>query len=63
VIIILAMGHRTVRPAVRSRLLCGCAIGRVDPAERIRPIWGYRLALLVGLIVVAIFPWMSIGFL
>jgi hypothetical protein len=28
-----------------------------------RPIWGYLLALLVGLIVVAIFPWISIGFL
>jgi len=27
------------------------------------PIWGYLLALLVGLIVVAIFPWISIGFL
>ena len=40
-----------------------CAIGRVDPAEGIRPILGYMLALLVGLIIVAIFPWISIGFL
>ena len=39
-----------------------CAIGRVDPAEGITPIWGSLLALLVGLIVMAIFPWMSIGF-
>ena len=37
--------------------------GGLIPAEGIRPIWGYLLALLVGLIVVAIFPWISIGFL
>jgi hypothetical protein len=36
----------------------------VDPAEGIRPIWGgYLLALMAGLIIVAIFPWISIGFL
>jgi len=40
-----------------------CVIGRVDPAEGIRPIWGYLLALMAGLIIVAIFPWISIGFL
>ena len=40
-----------------------CAIGRVDPAEGIKPIWGCMLALLVGLIIVAIIPWFSIGFL
>ena len=26
-------------------------------------VWGYLLALMVGLIIVAIFPWISIGFL
>jgi hypothetical protein len=38
-------------------------IGRVDPAQGIRPIRGYMLALLVGLAIVAIFAWISIGFL
>jgi hypothetical protein len=33
------------------------------PAEGIRPMWGDMLALLVGLTIVAIFPWISIGFL
>ena len=28
-----------------------------------RPIVGYMIALLVGLIIVAAFPWISIGFL
>ena len=36
---------------------------RFDPAEGVGPIMGYLLALLVGLIIVAIFPWISIGFL
>jgi TRAP-type C4-dicarboxylate transport system permease large subunit len=40
-----------------------CAIGRVDPAQGIGPIWGYMLALLVGLVIVAAIPWISIGFL
>jgi hypothetical protein len=28
-----------------------------------KPIWGYLLALLIGLIIVAAVPWISIGFL
>jgi hypothetical protein len=35
----------------------------VHPDEGIRSIVGYLLALLVGLIVVAAVPWISIGFL
>jgi len=38
-------------------------IGRVDPSEGIRPIWPYLLALLVGIVVVAAVPWISVGFL
>ena len=63
-IIILAMGIGLFAPPFGVGYYAACAIGRVDPAEGIRPIWGYPpLALLVGLIVVAIFPWISIGFL
>ena len=39
------------------------AIGRVEPADGVRPIWGYMLALVIGTIVVAVVPWISIGFL
>jgi TRAP-type C4-dicarboxylate transport system permease large subunit len=59
-IIILAMGIGLFAPRFGVGYYGACAIGRVDPAEGIRLIWGY---LLVGLIVVAIFPGMSIGFL
>ena len=62
-IIILAMGIGLFAPPFGVGYYAACAIGRVDPAEGIRPIWGYLLALLAGLIVVAIFPWVSIGFL
>jgi tripartite ATP-independent transporter DctM subunit len=62
-IIILAMGIGLFAPPFGVGYYAACAIGRVDPAEGIRPIWGYMLALLVGLIVVAMFPWISIGFL
>ena len=62
-IIILAMGIGLFAPPFGVGYYAACAIGRVDPAQGIRPIWGYMLALLVGLVIVAIFPWISIGFL
>jgi tripartite ATP-independent transporter DctM subunit len=62
-IIILAMGIGLFAPPFGVGYYAACAIGRVDPAQGIRPIWGYMLALLVGLIIVAAVPWISIGFL
>ncbi|MGJ5067115.1 TRAP transporter large permease [Bradyrhizobium sp. SZCCHNR1015] len=62
-VIILAMGIGLFAPPFGVGYYAACAIGRVDPAEGIRPIWGYLLALVIGLVIVAIFPWISIGFL
>jgi len=62
-IIILAMGIGLFAPPFGVGYYAACAIGRVDPAEGIKPIWGYVLALPVGWIIVSIFPWNSIGFL
>lgn len=62
-IVILAMGIGLFAPPFGVGYYAACAIGKVDPAEGIQPIWGYLLALLAGLILVAIFPWISIGFL
>lgn len=62
-IVILAMGIGLFAPPFGVGYYAACAIGRVDPSDGIRPILGYLLALLVGLIIVAIFPWISIGFL
>jgi tripartite ATP-independent transporter DctM subunit len=63
VIIILAMGLGLFAPPFGVGYYAARAIGRVDPAEGIKPIWGYMLALLIGLVIVAVFPWISIGFL
>ncbi len=62
-IIILAMGVGLFSPPFGVGYYAACAIGRVDPADGMRPIWGYLVALLIGLVIVAIFPWISIGFL
>ncbi|MCK1513233.1 TRAP transporter large permease subunit [Bradyrhizobium sp. 190] len=62
-IVILAMGIGLFAPPFGVGYYAACAIGRVDPSEGVRPIWGYMLALLAGLIIVALFPWISIGFL
>jgi len=54
-ILIRAHGQSMFAPPVRSRLFyAACAIGRVD-LPRHSPHLGYLLALLIGLIVVAVF--------
>ena len=40
-----------------------CAISRIHPDEGMKPIIGYMLALLIGTIIIAAVPWISIGFL
>ena len=39
------------------------AVSKVNPDDGIRYIWGYIGAMLVGLVIVAMFPWFSTGFL
>ena len=62
-VVVLAMGLGLFAPPFGVGYYAACAIGRVDPDEGMKPIWGYMLALLVCLIVVAAVPWISIGFL
>ncbi|MFV0280662.1 MAG: TRAP transporter large permease subunit [Rhodoblastus sp.] len=62
-VVILAMGIGLFAPPFGVGYYAACAIGRVDPAEGIRPIWPYLIALFAGLILVAAIPWISIGFL
>ncbi len=62
-VVILAMGIGLFAPPFGVGYYAACAIGRVDPSEGISPIWPYLLALLIGLLVVAAVPWISIGFL
>jgi tripartite ATP-independent transporter DctM subunit len=62
-VVILAMGIGLFAPPFGVGYYAACAIGRVEPAEGMRPIWGYMAALVIGTVVVAAVPWLSIGFL
>jgi tripartite ATP-independent transporter DctM subunit len=62
-VVILAMGIGLFAPPFGVGYYAACAIGRVEPADGMRSIWGYMLALVIGTIVVAAVPWISIGFL
>jgi tripartite ATP-independent transporter DctM subunit len=62
-VVILAMGIGLFTPPFGVGYYAACAIGRVEPAEGMRPIWGYMLVLVIGTIIVAAVPWISTGFL
>jgi tripartite ATP-independent transporter DctM subunit len=62
-VVVLAMGVGLFAPPFGVGYYAACAIGRVKPDAGMRPIVGYLLALAAGLLVVAAFPWISIGFL
>ncbi|MBS0455075.1 MAG: TRAP transporter large permease subunit [Proteobacteria bacterium] len=62
-VVVLSMGLGLFAPPFGVGYYAACAIGKVDPVEGIRPIWGYLAALAIGLVLVAAVPWFSTGFL
>jgi tripartite ATP-independent transporter DctM subunit len=62
-VVILAMGIGLFAPPFGVGFFTACAIGNVDPDEAMARIWPYLGALLIGVIVIAAVPWISIGFL
>jgi tripartite ATP-independent transporter DctM subunit len=62
-VVVLSMGLGLFAPPLGVGYYAACAIGRVNPDEGMRPIMGYLLTLLIGTIIVAAVPWISIGFL
>jgi len=62
-VVILAMGIGLFAPPFGVGYYAACAVGRVSPDAAMRRIWPYLLAVLAGLIVVAVVPWLSTGFL
>lgn len=62
-VVILSMGLGLFAPPFGVGYYCATAISGVNPDEGMKPIIGYMLALLAGLVLVAAIPWISIGFL
>ncbi|MGW9332917.1 TRAP transporter large permease [Bosea sp. NPDC055594] len=63
IVVIFAMGIGLFAPPFGVGYYGACAISKINPDEGLKYIWGYVLALLVGLVIVAAVPWISIGFL
>ena len=62
-VVILAMGIGLFAPPFGVGYYAACAISRIHPDEGIKPMLGYVLALVIGTIVIAAVPWISIGLL
>ncbi len=63
IVVILAMGLGLFAPPFGVGFYAACAVGKVSPDESMGRIFPYLFALLLALIVVAAFPWLSVGFL
>ena len=62
-VVVLAMGVGLFAPPFGVGYYAACAISRIHPDEGMRPIVGYMLALLAGLVIITAVPWFSIGLL
>jgi TRAP-type C4-dicarboxylate transport system permease large subunit len=62
-VVILAMGVGLFAPPFGVGYYAACAISRIHPDAGMRPIVGYIVALLIGLLAIILVPWFSIGFL
>jgi tripartite ATP-independent transporter DctM subunit len=62
-VVVLAMGIGLFAPPFGVGYYAACAISRIHPDEGMGPIVGYIIALLIGTLIVAAVPWISIGFL
>ncbi len=63
IVVILSMGVGLFSPPFGVGYYSACAISKINPDAGIRPIVGYMSALVVGLILIAVIPWISTGFL
>ncbi|NEU98072.1 TRAP transporter large permease subunit [Bradyrhizobium uaiense] len=62
-VVVLAMGIGLFAPPFGVGYYAACAISRIHPDEGMGPILAYMLALVLGTVIVAAVPWISIGFL
>ncbi|WP_028999847.1 TRAP transporter large permease [Azohydromonas australica] len=62
-VVTLAMGIGLFAPPFGVGYYAACAISRIHPDKGMKPILGYMVALFIGVVIVAVVPWISIGFL
>jgi tripartite ATP-independent transporter DctM subunit len=62
-VVILAMGVGLFAPPFGLGYYAACTIGRVSPDAALLRIWPYLGVLVLGLLLIAAVPWISIGFL
>ena len=62
-VVILAMGIGLFAPPFGVGYYTACAVSRVDTSAGLRPLIPYMVMLVLGVILVAGIPWISIGFL
>lgn len=62
-VVVLAMGIGLFAPPFGVGYYSACAVSRIHPNEGIRPMVGYLVMLVLGVVVVAAIPWISTGFL
>jgi tripartite ATP-independent transporter DctM subunit len=62
-VVIIAMGLGLFAPPFGVGYYCACAIGKVSPDAGLKKIWAYLGVLLLALILIALVPWISTGFL
>jgi tripartite ATP-independent transporter DctM subunit len=63
IIIIMSMGIGLFAPPLGVGYYAACAIGKVSPDEAMRPVWLYLGSLLIAVLCLAAFPWLSLVFL
>src|ERR1700681_875366 len=63
IVVVLAMGVGLFSPPVGIGFFSASAIGKATPENVVRPLIPYLIALLIGLLIVAYVPWISLGFL
>jgi tripartite ATP-independent transporter DctM subunit len=63
IVVVLSMGIGLFAPPFGVGYYAACAIGRIDPSKGMKPILPYVVALLIGTVLVAAMPWLSIGIL
>jgi tripartite ATP-independent transporter DctM subunit len=63
IVVVLAMGVGLFSPPVGIGFFAASAIGKTNPENVVRPMIPYLLAVIIGLLIVAYVPWISLGFL